>query len=42
MTRGAIMRTVGVLVDHYSFLNQFKDFLEEFILYVESSMSKEE
>lgn len=29
------MRTVGVICEHYSFLDQFKDFLEEFIVYVE-------
>jgi hypothetical protein len=34
MTRGAVMRTLGVLADHYSFLNQFKDFLEGYVLYV--------
>jgi hypothetical protein len=33
MTRGAVMRTLGVLADHYSFLNQFKDFLEGYVLY---------
>lgn len=32
MTRGAVMRTLGVLADHYSFLNQFKDFLERYVL----------